>query len=818
MTTTEAPVDRGQGNGQEHLDFLPHLEDGELEHLDAWWRAANYLAVGQVHLQSNPLLRRPLVAEDVKPRLLGHWGTCPGLTFVYAHLQRLVRWTDQETIFLTGPSHGGPALAAASWLEGTWSRAHPRATRDATGMHHLFRDFSSPGGVPSHVSAQTPGSMHEGGELGYVLLHAFGAVMDDPRLLAVAVIGDGEAETAPLEGSWKGISFLDPRRDGAVLPVLHLNGAKISGPTVLARKRPSEVRDLLSGHGYEVLEVTGEDLPGMHQRFADALAHAYSRIRGIQRTAREGRWDGHRPRWPVVVLRTPKGWTGPSSVDGLPVAGTFRAHQVPLRRARSDPGQRAALEQWLRGYRPELLFDDRGRPSAAVLANQPAEELLVSASDRAAGRRTRPLQLPDWHRMALPVPHPGQQRAESTSALGGLLREVYRYNATTFRLFSPDETSSNRLDDVLEVSDRAFAERVEPGDVHLSAGGRVMEVLSEHTCHGWLEGYTLTGRHGLFATYEAFAMVSASQTIQHAKWLQEAARLPWREPVPSLNLLLTSTAWRNDHNGFSYQGPGLLDVVLGQAPEVARAYLPPDANCLLSVADHCLRSRGLVNVVVIDKQPQLQWLTAGQAAEHCAVGAGTWAWAGTEVPDDPEDPDVVLACAGDVMTLETVAAADLLRTWLPGLRVRLVNVVDVMALRSPHEHSHGMDDVRFRELFTAGTDVVMAFHGHPGTVHQLLHGRPAPERFHVRGFVERGTTTTPFDMTVLNQVSRYHLVMDALRVSRRLPAGAADLVQRCRRQLGRHEAYIREHLEDLPEVRDWRWSPTPAARRTAQLV
>ncbi|WP_445263314.1 phosphoketolase family protein [Pseudokineococcus sp. 5B2Z-1] len=794
---------------------MPHLDAEELARVDAWWRAATYLAVGQVHLQMNPLLRRPLVAEDVKPRLLGHWGTCPGLTFVHAHVSRLVRWTGQETLFLTGPGHGGPALAAASWLEGTWTGAHPAATRDEAGMRRLFRDFSAPGGVPSHVSASTPGSIHEGGELGYVLLHAFGAVMDDPRLLAVAVVGDGEAETAPLEGSWKGVSFLDPRRDGAVLPVLHLNGAKLSGPTVLARKRDAELRDLLAGHGYEVVEVAGDDLPGVHHRFAAALASAHQRIRAIQQDARSGRWDGARPRWPVLVLRTPKGWTGPDVVDGRRVAGTHRAHQVPLPRARTDAEHRRALEAWMRSYRPEDLFDDAGRPTPLVLANQPPEDLVLSASPRAHGRRSRPLQLPDWRRLALPVASPGLQRAESTRLLGELLRLTYAGNPTTFRLFSPDETASNRLDAVFGVSDRAFAERVEPDDEHTSASGRVMEVLSEHTCHGWLEGYTLTGRHGLFATYEAFGMVSASQTVQHATWLAEARALPWREPVPSLNVLLTSTAWRGDHNGFSHQGPGLIDVVLAQDPQVARVYLPPDGNTLLAVADHCLRSRGLVNVVAIDEQPQLQWLTASQAAEHCAHGASTWAWAGSEDGDDLRAPDVVLACAGDVMTMEAVAAAQLLRDRLPALRVRVVNVVDLQSLRPPLEHSHGMDEVRFLELFTATTDVVMAFHGHPGTVHQLLHGRPRAERFHVRGFVERGTTTTPFDMTVRGRVSRYHLAMDAVRVSRHLPHGAADLVQWCREQLERHHAHIREHLEDLPEVRDWRLLRAPAHRPPA---
>jgi xylulose-5-phosphate/fructose-6-phosphate phosphoketolase len=770
--------------------------------LDAWWRATNYLTVGQIYLKSNPLLRKPLTAEDIKPRLLGHWGTSPGLSLIYVHVSRLIHRTGQQAIYLAGPGHGGPALVAAGYLEGTYSEVYPQVSQDEAGMLYLFRQFSSPGGIPSHVSVTTPGSIHEGGELGYVLVHAFGSVMDNPDLLTVAVVGDGEAETAPLEGSWKGVSFLNPARDGAVLPILHLNGAKIAGPTVLARKDPAEVRSLLEGHGYELIEVTGSDLPGMHLRFAAALAQAWGRIRAIQQVARGGRWDGTRPRWPLIVLRSPKGWTGPEEVDGVRVSGTWRAHQVPLSEVRDNPDHLAILEAWLRSYRPEELFDDRGAPSPVVRGLMPAGQLRMSANPHAnGGLLTRELELPDFRDYAVEVPSPAKLRAESTRRLGELLRDVYRANPDQFRLFCPDETNSNRLGAVFEVSDRAFMEQVTGDDVAISRDGRVMEVLSEHNCHGWLEGYTLTGRHGIFATYEAFAMVSASQTVQHGKWLQEATRLPWRAKVPSLNVLLTSTAWRNDHNGFSHQGPGLIQTVLTQRGDISRIYLPPDANCLLSVADHCLRSRSYINLIVIDKQPQLQWLTIDQAIAHCARGAGIWEWAGTD--DGSAEPDIVLACAGDVVTMETVAAAQLLREHLPSMRVRVVNVVDLMTLPRPKDHPHGMSSTLFTELFTDTVDVVFAFHGYPGAIHQLVHGRPDADRFRVRGFIEEGTTTTPFDMTVRNRASRYHLVIDAINNARRLPRGASDLKAWCERKLAEHASYVVEHLEDMPEVRDW---------------
>jgi xylulose-5-phosphate/fructose-6-phosphate phosphoketolase len=780
---------------------LSEPDEREVAAVDAWWRANNYLTIGQIYLQSNPLLQEPLRPEHIKPRLLGHWGTSPGLSFIYTHASRLIRHTDSAMIYLAGPGHGGPALVAAGYLEGTYSHTYPRITQDREGMRRLFRQFSSPGGIPSHVSVTTPGSIHEGGELGYVLVHAFGAVMDNPDLIALAVVGDGEAETGPLEGSWKGISFLDASRDGAVLPILHLNGAKISGPTVLGRKDPAEVRGLLEGHGYEVLEVEGDDIPGMHHRFAAALATAWGRIRTIQTAARSGGWSG-RPRWPMIVFRSPKGWTGPAEVDGIRIAGTWRAHQVPLSGVRENPEHLALLETWMRSYRPDELFDHDGRPVDLVLAANPSGDLRMSANPHAnGGLLTRDLDLPDFRDYAIDVPHPAAQHAESTRKLGELLRDLYTRNPDRFRLFCPDETNSNRLGAVFEVSDRAFMERVTDDDVKISHDGRVMEVLSEHNCHGWLEGYTLTGRHGMFATYEAFAMVSASQTIQHAKWLEEAIALPWRAHVPSLNVLLTSTAWRNDHNGFSHQGPGLIQNVITQRGNTSRVYLPPDANCLLSVADHCLRSRSYVNLIVIDKQPQLQWLTIDQAIDHCARGAGIWTWAGND--DGSREPDIVLACAGDVVTMETVAAASLLNERLPGLSVRVVNVVDLMSLPRPKDHPHGMEDTLFRELFTDSTDVVFAFHGYPGAVHQLVHGRPDADRFHVRGFIEEGTTTTPFDMVVRNRASRYHLVMDAINNARRTPAGATDLKAYCRSELARHEAYVVEHLEDMPEVTAW---------------
>jgi xylulose-5-phosphate/fructose-6-phosphate phosphoketolase len=783
----------------------------EIASIDAWWRANNYLTIGQIYLKDNPLLSEALSADQIKPRLLGHWGTSPGLSFVYAHVNRLIKHTGQECVYITGPGHGGPALVAAGYLEGSYTETYPAITQDRDGIRRLFRQFSSPGGIPSHVSVTTPGSIHEGGELGYALVHAFGAVMDNPDLLAVTLVGDGEAETGPLEGSWKGISFINPTRDGAVLPILHLNGAKIAGPTVLGRKSDAEVRSLLEGHGYDVLEVSGEDLPGMHHRFAEALAEAYGKIRSIQLEARAAGRIEHRPHWPMIILRSPKGWTGPDQVDGIQVTGTWRSHQVPLSAVKENPEHLVVLEKWLRSYRPEELFDADGRPVELVRAANPEGDLRMSASPHAnGGLLTTDLDLPDFRDFAVELTDPGTA-VESTRRMGEMTAEIYRRNPDNFRLFCPDETNSNRLGAVFEVSDRAFMETVTPEDVALSSDGRVMEVLSEHNCHGWLEGYTLTGRHGLFATYEAFAMVSASQTIQHGKWLEEANHLPWRAKVPSLNILLTSTTWRNDHNGFSHQGPGLIDCLIPLSPEVVRVWLPPDANTTISIMDHCLRSTNHVNLVVVDKQKHLQYLSLEEANQHCAAGAGTWDWAGTVAAD--EQPDIVLACAGDVPTQEALAAAELLRNHVPDLKVRFVNVVDLMALLPENDHPHGFSDSQFDELFTAEEHVVFAFHGYPRAVHQLIHGRSNPGRFHVRGFNEQGTTTTPFDMVVLNRMSRFHLAKEVLRRCRRRVAGWDELAQLCDRRLAEHEVYIREHLSDLPDVATWTWrgAPAPAA-------
>jgi len=777
----------------------------QIASLDAYWRAANYLTVGQIYLQDNPLLREPLRPEHIKPRLLGHWGTSPGLSFIYAHLNRLVKETDTSVIYLAGPGHGGPAIVANVYLEGTYSEIYPEVSRDLDGMRRLFRQFSTPGGVPSHVSVPTPGSIHEGGELGYVLAHAFGAAFDNPDLLVTAVIGDGEAETGPLEGTWKGISFLNPARDGAVLPILHLNGYKIAGPTVLGRSDDAEVSSLLRGHGYEPHFVEGDDPAVMHPRFAETLDACYAKIRAIQAQARRS-GTARRPQWPAIVLRTPKGWTGPKVVDDVPIEGTFRAHQVPLAMVKENGAHLKMLEAWMRSYRPEELFDERGCLVPALAALAPAGDRRMGANPHANGGRVLvDLDLPDFIDYALAVKQPATERHESTRQLGKMMRDIFKRNAgpRNFRLFCPDETNSNRLGDVFEVTDRCFVGRTLPTDDHVSPEGRVMEVLSEHNCHGWLEGYILTGRHGLFATYEAFAMVSASMTVQHAKWLEEGIRLPWRKPIASLNILLTSTCWRNDHNGFSHQGPGLIDVVLSKKGNVSRIYLPPDANCLLSVADHCLRSRNYVNLIVIDKQPQLQWLDMTSAIEHCARGASVWRWAGN---DEGKDPDVVLAAAGDVPTLEVVAAAWLLRRYAPQIRVRVVNVVDLMTIFAPRFHPHGLEEAAFVELFTREAPVVFAFHGYQRAIHEIVHGRPNVDRFHVRGFNEEGTTTTPFDMVVKNEMSRYHLALEAVRRASRMAGRAAALAEHCEAMLTRHETYIREHLEDMPEVRDWKWT------------
>jgi xylulose-5-phosphate/fructose-6-phosphate phosphoketolase len=782
------------------------LSDDDVAAIDAYWRAANYLTVGQIYLQGNGLLREPLRPEHIKPRLLGHWGTSPGLSLLYVHLNRVIRDRDADVIYITGPGHGGPAIVANVYLEGTYSEIYPVVSQDHDGMQRLFRQFSTPGGVPSHVSVPTPGSIHEGGELGYALAHAFGAAFDNPDLVVACVIGDGEAETGPLSGSWQGIDFLNPVRDGAVLPILHLNGYKISGPTVFGRATDDSVESVLAGYGYDVHFVEGDDPPTAHRDLASTLDRCFDAIKSIQDGARAHGF-GARPRWPAIVLRTPKGWTGPKVVDGLPVEGTFRAHQVPLPNVRDNPDHLRQLEEWMRGYRPEELFDGEGRLAEPLAKLAPEGDRRMGANPHAnGGLLLQPLDLPDFTEYAVPVRKPGAELHESTRCLGEFLRDVFTHNEQNgnFRLVCPDETNSNRLGAVFEVENRVLLEPIVDIDDHVAPDGRVMEILSEHNCQGWLEGYVLTGRHGLFASYEAFAMVSASMTVQHSKWLEAARDLTWRAPVSSLNVLLTSTCWRNDHNGFSHQGPGLIDTVLSKKGTVSRIYLPPDANSLLAIADHCLRSRDYVNLIVIDKQPQLQWLDMDAARRHAADGASVWDWAGNE---HRMEPDVVLASAGDIVTLETIAAAELLRRNVPDLEFRVVNVVDLMALFPEARHPHGMGESEFVGAFTADSDVVFAFHGYPSAVHHLIHGRINPHRFHVRGYQEEGTTTTPFDMVVRNEISRYHLCIEALRRSRRVPVGAETLVEHCKDMLRRHHAYIVEHLEDMPEVRDWRWSP-----------
>ena len=789
---------------------VEQMEDFGLLH--RYWSAANYLTVAQIYLQENPLLREPLQAAHIKPRLLGHWGTSPGLSLIYAHLNRVIRRTGAHVLFVTGPGHGGPAIVANTYLEGTYSQIYPDVSQDVAGLRRLVRQFSTPGGIASHVGPATPGSIHEGGELGYSLMHATGAAMDNPELIVACVVGDGEAETGPLEGSWKAPNFLNPSRDGAVLPILHLNGHKISGPTVLGQRSDADVTALLRAHGWDPVVVSGDDPATVHPALAEALDSAYASIRRIQSRSREQGVTGP-AQWPAIILRTPKGWTGPDMVDGRQVEGTFRSHQVPLSAVRENPNHLAQLEAWMRSYRPEELFDGGGRLVAELAALVPVGVLRMGMlpASRGVGRGT--LEIPDAARYEVAAAQRGRTMINSTKPLGEMLRDIYveTADAPNFRLFCPDETNSNRLGAVFEATDRCL---VSPGTdsqtlEYVSADGRVMEVLSEHLCQGWLEGYLLTGRYGLFASYEAFAMVSASMTIQHAKWLQHARELGWREPVPSLNILLTSTCWRNDHNGFSHQGPGLIDSVLSLSGSVVRVYLPPDANSLLATAEHVLRSKDYVNLVVIDKQEHPQYLSLDEARKHAAAGASVWEWAGNEtrVPSaEDAAPDVVLACAGDVPTQETLAAAWLLQKNVPELRVRVVNVIDAMALTPADSHPHGLSGDRFERLFTSDVDVVMAWHGYARALHQLLHGRPRPDRFHVRGYNEQGTTTTPFDMVVLNKVSRYHLVIEALHRSPRMPQGAGELLEYCRNMLAAHADYIREHFEDLPEVREWVWT------------
>lgn len=774
--------------------------------LDAHWRAANYLAVGQIYLMSNPLLTEPLRPEHIKPRLLGHWGTSPGLNLVHTHLNRLIQEHGLDALCVWGPGHGGPAVLANSWLEGSYSETYPDITRDASGMAKLFRQFSFPGGVPSHVAPETPGSIHEGGELGYSLAHAYGAAFDNPRLLVACVIGDGEAETGPLAASWHSNKFLDPVHDGAVLPILHLNGYKIANPTVLSRIPESELDALLKGYGHEPLHVTGDDPRKVHQAMAKAMDQALERITAIQQTARNGDAQG-RARWPVIVLRTPKGWTGPAAVDGVPVEGTWRSHQVPLSGVRENPDHLAQLETWLRSYRPEELFDKHGRPTPEVLACIPDGRRRLGATQHAnGGLLTRALPLPPLEHFAVPVEKPGSALHEPTRVLGGLIAHVMAETAERrdFRVVGPDETASNRLGALFDVTGKAWQAQTLETDEHLAPDGRVAEILSEHLCQGWLEGYTLTGRHGLFSCYEAFVHIVDSMVNQHIKWLKTSRSLPWRAPVPSLNYLLTSHVWRKDHNGFSHQDPGFVDHVLNKSPEVVRVYLPPDANTLLSVAEHVLQSRDYVNVVVAGKQPCFDWLSLDEARTHSARGAGIWEWAGTERGE--REPDVVLACAGDVPTQEVLAAAQLLRRHLPELAVRVVNVVDMTRLLPREEHPHGMPDSEYDALFTPDKPVIFAYHGYPWLIHRLAYRRTGHGNLHVRGYKEAGTTTTPFDMVVRNDLDRYRLVMDVIDRVPGLAVRAAAVRQAMADTRTRHHAWIRAHGTDLPEVADWTWT------------
>jgi xylulose-5-phosphate/fructose-6-phosphate phosphoketolase len=791
------------------------LGSAELQAIHAYWRAANYLSVGQIYLLDNALLREPLALEHVKPRLLGHWGTTPGLNFVYAHMNRAIKLHDLNAIYITGPGHGGPGLVANTYLEGTYTEIYPHIGRDERGMNRLFRQFSFPGGVPSHVAPETPGSIHEGGELGYSLVHAFGAAFDNPDLLVVCVIGDGEAETGPLAASWHSNKFLDPAHDGAVLPVLHLNGYKIANPTVLARVGHGDLRALLEGYGYAPHFVEGDDPASMHQLMAATLDDAVREIHRIQADARAGTLAG-RPRWPMIVLATPKGWTGPKEVDGKPAEGSFRSHQVPLAQLATNPEHLAQLEAWLRSYRAEELFDDNGRLREELAELAPVGHRRMGANPHAnGGLLLRDLELPDFRDYAVEVARPAESTSEATRVLGTFLRDIVRGNPDNFRVMGPDETASNRLGAVFEATDRAWdAERL-PTDEHLAPDGRVMEVLSEHMCQGWLEGYLLTGRHGLFNCYEAFIHIIDAMFNQHAKWLKVTRGIPWRRPVASLNYLLSSHVWRQDHNGFSHQDPGFIDHVVNKKAEIIRVYLPPDANCLLSVADHCLRSRHYVNVIVAGKQPALDYLTMDEAIAHCTRGLGIWQWAS----NGHREPDVVLACAGEIPTLETLAAAAILRRELPELRVRVINVVDLLRLETPSEHPHGLEDAEFDALFTDDRPVIFAYHGYPWLIHRLTYRRRNHHNLHVRGYKEEGTTTTPFDIVMLNDLDRFHLVMDVIDRVLGLGESAADLRQRMVDERLRHRAYTRETGDDAPDIRDWIWphpeDPAPQPREAS---
>ncbi|CDZ66151.1 Probable phosphoketolase [Neorhizobium galegae bv. orientalis] len=785
---------------------MPEISSAELALIDRYWRAANYLSVGQIYLLDNPLLKEPLRPEHIKPRLLGHWGTTPGLNFIYAHLNRIIRNRDLSMIYVCGPGHGGPGMVASTYLEGTYSEIYPEIGEDAAGMRKLFRQFSFPGGIPSHAAPETPGSIHEGGELGYALVHAFGAAFDNPDLVVACVIGDGEAETGPLAASWHSNKFLNPARDGAVLPILHLNGYKIASPTLLGRMADEDIDHLFRGYGYEPFFVEGHEPDKMHRQMAATFDAAFDRIRAIQGQARESKAPEACPRWPMIVLRSPKGWTGPKEVDGKMVEGFWRAHQVPVSGCRENDGHRKILEDWMRSYDPQDLFDGNGRLKEELRALSPGGERRMGANPHANGGLLRKeLVVPDIRDYAVPVKTRGADMVQTTEILGRYLRDVMKLNDinSNFRIFGPDETESNRLGNVFEVTDRVWIERIEPYDVHLSRDGRVMEVLSEHLCQGWLEGYLLTGRHGFFSCYEAFIHIVDSMFNQHAKWLKVSRELPWRKPVSSLNYLLTSHVWRQDHNGFSHQDPGFVDLVANKKADIVRIYLPPDANTLLWIGDHCLKTWGRVNVIVAGKQPEPQWLTMDEAIRHCEAGIGIWDWASNE--SGAVEPDVVMACAGDVPTLETLAAVSLLREAIPDLRIRVVNVVDLLALQSQDQHPHGLPDEEFDRLFTTDRPVIFAYHGYPYLIHRLTYKRTNHQNIHVRGFIEEGTTTTPFDMAVLNELDRFHLAIEAIERVPGLKEKAAGVVDMLKSKLGEHTRYVREHGEDMPEIQNWKW-------------
>jgi len=787
-----------------HLTSSQPLSPEQLRKIDAYWRAANYLSIGQIYLYANPLLLEPLKIEHIKPRLLGHWGTTPGLNFIYVHFNRLIKNYDLNVIYIAGPGHGGPGMVANTYLEGTYSEFYPNISQDEEGMKRLFKQFSFPGGMPSHAAPETPGSIHEGGELGYSIMHACGAVFDNPDLLACCVVGDGEAETGPLATSWHCNKFLNPVRDGAVLPILHLNGYKIANPTVLARMSDEELTSFFTGYGWKPYFVKGHEPEAMHQLMAGTLDAIVNEIRSIQDEARSG-GDVGLPTWPMVILRSPKGWTGPKIVDGKPVEGTWRAHQVPVADLQSKPEHLKILEEWMKSYRPEELFDEKGKLIPELAELVPTGDRRMGANPHAnGGLLLRDLVMPDFRNYAVSVSKPGTQNAEATRVLGGFLRDVMKLNADSnnFRVFGPDETASNRLEALYEVTDKLWMEPTLPVDEHLSHRGRVLEMLSEHMCQGWLEGYLLTGRHGFFSCYEAFIHIIDSMFNQHAKWLKVTRKIGWRRPIASLNYLLTSHVWRQDHNGFTHQDPGFIDHVVNKKADIVRVYLPPDANCLLSVADHCLRSRHYVNVIVAGKQPALQWLDMESAIEHCTTGIGIWEWAST---DNGAEPDVVMACAGDVPTLETLAAVDLLRQHFPDVRIRVVNVVDLMTIQPSTEHPHGLSDLDFDSMFTVDKPIIFAYHGYPWLIHRLTYRRHNHDNLHVRGYKEEGTTTTPFDMTVLNDLDRFHLAGDVVDRVPRLQSVGGHFKQLLRNKLVEHKQYIRERGDDLPEIRDWTW-------------